>query len=484
MLIVDNLEHVIDGGAELLLAILQAAPDIVLLVTSREVLNVQEEDVFQLRGLPYPDMNTDEDADRYPAVRLFADRAHRINKDFGLSDNTLSDVIQICNLVEGLPLGLELAATWVRDFSVKQIATSLAENLAMLETDLRDIASRHRNIAAVFEHSWGLLTPDEQAALPQLAVFRGGFNLAAAKSVTGVSPLVLTRLRYKSLLRGSGDGRYTMHELLRQLALRKLNETPQVAEQAQARHRHYFLSLLQTQAEHLNGISAAQAGAALQLELDNIRQAWRWAVTTSAFGEIQQSSTGLAAFFAHTGLGSEGVQLLQMAVNSLEIYNSAPPELLPLLLVKQLSAVDLRTLDEVIPVIDRIFSLTQQDPALSLLEAETYLVWGAKFLDQIADPQQARVYLNQAFKLVSEKEEPEFIARLYCESGRNYLYNGQFDEALAVLQKALTTFQSLGHLRGQALVYSRLAPAYAEAFRLGPALICDREALRLLSRSR
>jgi len=204
LLVIDNLEHVIDDGAGLLLEIIQTAPDVMLLVTSRERLNVQVEDLFPLRGLPYPDTDTDPHAVRYAAVRLFVDRAHRINKGFGLSEDTLSYVVRICRLVEGLPLGLELAATWVRDFSVREIAASLAKDFDLLETDLRDISPRHRNIAAVFEHSWALLTPAEQEVLPQLGVFWGGFTLAAAKQVTGVSPLVLTRLRYKSLLRGSG----------------------------------------------------------------------------------------------------------------------------------------------------------------------------------------------------------------------------------------------------------------------------------------
>lgn len=480
LLIVDNLEHVIDGGAELLLAILKSTPDIVLLVTSREQINVQEEDMFQIRGLPYPDSDTVPNATRFPAVRLFADRAHRINKGFGLSEDTLSDVIQICHLVEGLPLGIELAATWVRDFSVKQIATSLAQDFDLLETDLRDISPRHRNMAAVFEHSWDLLTPDEQATLPQLAVFYGGFNRAAAKAVGGVSPLVLTRLRYKSLLRGSGDGRYTMHELLRQLVFRKLSEDQEAVEQTQARHSHYFLDLLQTQAEHLNGINADQASRTLLSELDNIRQAWRWAVATSAFEEIRHSAAGLAAFFAHAGLVSEGAQLLQMAIELPEIQRAEPRDLLPYLLVKQLSIIDSKSvLDEMMPIIERTLSLTKQDPSLSLLGAEAYLFWSGNSLLQISDPKQARIYLNQAFDLAATTEDTEFLARWYCESGRNYIYGGQFDDALEVLQKALTIFQTLGHLRGQALVYSRLAPAYAEAFRLGPALYCDREALRL-----
>ncbi|MCB0155101.1 MAG: tetratricopeptide repeat protein [Anaerolineae bacterium] len=480
LLVIDNLEHVIEAGTELLLEILQAAPEVVLLVTSRERLNVQAEDLFQLRGLPYPELDNDPDAARYAAVRLFADRAHRLNKAFGLSEDTLSHVAQICRLVEGLPLGLELAATWVRDFSVKQIAASLAEDFDLLETNLRDISPRHRNIAAVFEHSWGLLTAAEQAILPQLAIFRGGFTLAAAQSVTGAAPLVLTRLRYKSLLRGSGDGRYSIHELLRQLALRKLNEHPTVAEQTQNRHSRYFLSLLQLEADRLNGEAAAQTGAALRLEIDNIRQAWRWAVESSALADLRQGTLGLIAFFTHEGLAFEATQLLQMAIDAPEIQTETKPDLLPFLLVKQLTLLDsINTLDEMIPIIERALSLTQQNPALSHLAAEIYLIWSMSLIEHTSDPKQARVYLDQAFALAKEIDDPEFEARLYCESGRNYFYDGQFDKAVAVLEKALTIFESLKHLPGQALVYSRLAPAYAEANNLGPALICDRRALSL-----
>ncbi|MCB0174884.1 MAG: tetratricopeptide repeat protein [Anaerolineae bacterium] len=480
LLIMDNLEHVIDGGAELLLDMLQSAPEVVLLVTSREQLNAQAEDLFRLRGLPYPATDNDPDAARYAAVRLFADRAHRLDKTFGLSKATLGDVVQICRLVEGLPLGLELAATWVRDVSVNQIAASLVKDFDLLETDFRDISPRHRNIAAVFEHSWTLLTPAEQAVLPQLAVFRSGFTLAAAQNVTETSPLVLTRLRYKSFLRGSGDGRYTMHELLRQLALRKLKAQPAAAAQTQTRHSHYFLSLLQGEANRLKGEAAAQTGAALRLEIDNIRQGWRWAVETSAWEQLRQSATGLVAFFVHEGLDFEGVQLLQIAINALATQTETRPDLLPFLLVKQLSLRNtINTFDEIMVSIERALTLTQSNPTLADLEAEIYLIWSLNHLDFVSNPKQARVYLDRAFALAKAIDDPEFEAWLYCESGRNYLYDGQFDQAVAVLEKALAIFESLGHLPGQALVYSRLAPAYAEAYNLGPALICDRRALSL-----
>jgi predicted ATPase/DNA-binding SARP family transcriptional activator len=481
LLVVDNLEHIIEEGAALLLQIVQSAPQVVLLITSRERLNVQAEDLFRLRGLPYPD-DANGEAGHFAAVRLFADRAHRLQKTFRLSDETLPHVTRICRLVEGLPLGLELAATWVRDFSVAQIAGSLAENIDLLATDLRDISPRHRNLAAVFEYSWQLLTAAEQAALSQLAVFRGSFTPAATVQVANAPPLTLTRLRYKSLIRSMGNGRYTMHELLRQLAMRKLDENSAVATPCRTRHCHYFLGLLANQAELLNGAQAAQVGAALALDLDNIRHAWRCAAEDGDGARLRQSAAGLAASFAHMGLGYEGAQLLQTAVNSLPPQTTADNDWLPYLLIKQLSLLEtFNPLAEIKPVIERILALTQSDPALAPLQAETYLIWSMGLLEEQASPQQARVYLDKAFASAANSDDPVLAAWLTCELGRNYLYDGQFKQAILVLQEALATFESLGHLPGQAAVYSRLAPAYAEAYNLGPALVCDQEALRIYS---
>ena len=482
LLVIDNLEHIIEAGAALLLKILQAAPQVVLLVTSRERLNAQAEDLFGLRGLPFPDGDAEAEATHYAAVRLFVDRAHRLNKTFRLSAETLPHVVHICRLVEGLPLGLELAATWVRDFSVQQIAAALEENFDLLATDLRDISPRHRNLAAVFEHSWRLLTPDEQAALPQLAVFRGGFTPTAAGRVANASPLTLTRLRYKSLIRSSGNGRYTMHELLRQLALRKLNENAAAAAQSGRQHSHTFLDLLVTQASLLTGVTAAQTGEMLALEIDNIRQGWRWAVQTGDLERLRQSAAGLAGFFDHMGLVFEGAQLLQAAIDLPQMDTAAGSDILPLLLTKQLSLLDvIYTLDEMHPVIERILSLTRQNPALAHLQAETYLIWSYIVLEFNSDPKQARVYLDEAFASAAGLADPELQSRLYVESGRNYLSDGQFDQAVTAFQKSLTFFESLGHISGQAAAHHFLAGAYAEAYNLGPALTSGLEALRLNS---
>ncbi|HID51486.1 MAG TPA: hypothetical protein EYP41_05555 [Anaerolineae bacterium] len=284
LLIIDNLEHVIAGGAELLLEIIQAAPDVVLLVTSRERLNAQMEDLFRLRGLPYPEALDDLTAVHFAAVRLFADRAHRLNKRFGLNDETLPHVVRICHLVEGMPLALELAATWIRDFSAREIAQAIEKNLDLLKTDLRDIEPRHQSIQAVFEYSWQQLSEMEQQILPLLTIFKGSFSLSAAHTITGASPIILTRIRYKSLLRGAGNGRYSLHELLRQIAAQKRPETIQ---SIQANYCRFYFQLLQAKTPVLKGYDARKAGHILMMEIDNIRQAWHWGIEAKNFTELK-----------------------------------------------------------------------------------------------------------------------------------------------------------------------------------------------------
>lgn len=481
LLILDNLEHVIEEGTALILDILQTAPNVVVLITSRERLNTQTEDLFHLSGLPYPEQDDDPDPAHYTALRLFADRAHRLDKTFKLSPETIQPVAAICRLVEGLPLGIELATTWVRELSVEQIAESLAENIALLETDLRDISPRHRNFAAVFEYSWRLLPPDEQKALLKLAVFRGGFTREAASKIAEASSLTLNRLYYQSLIRSSGNGRYTMHELLRQLALRKLQEDVRDAEHLENQHSQYFLTLLVTQNAKLKGHHAAQVNAALRLEIDNIRQGWRLAVQLRDWDLLCRAAPGFVSFFNHEGLGIEGVQLIQLAIDSLKPTKRADHTLPNLLAAKLSLSTTFQELDDLRPTIDELLVLARNQPELARLEAEAYHAWSTLLLDKVSDPQEARVYLDQAFAAAGQLNDPELDAILLCESGRNYLYDGQFDLAIADLQRALNIFKSLEHILGQAMAYSRLAPAYAEGYNLGPALLCDQEALRLYS---
>ena len=189
LLVLDNVEQLI-SGAELLSELLTAAPNLKLMATSRERLNLVEEWLYPVPALA-------------EAVALFEETARRIKPDFDL-DAEKSAVAQICRLVGGHPLAVELAASWVRFMSCQQIATKIEEDLNFLATSSRNMPDRHRSLRALFDHSWALLTPTEQTALAKLTVFRGGFAPKEAETVAGATWPILLGLVDKSLVEAQG----------------------------------------------------------------------------------------------------------------------------------------------------------------------------------------------------------------------------------------------------------------------------------------
>ncbi len=254
LLLLDSVEHLLDS-VPLLGELLAGAPHLKLLVTSRERLNLRGEWVLPIEGMDYPQALDHHELDSYSAVQLFVQSAQRVQAGFSLSSE-LPGVLRICQLVEGMPLGLELAAAWIRLLPCARIAEQLASSLDFLASPLRDVPDRHRSLRAVFDHSWGLLPGPEQAAMAKLSVFRGSFDLEAAEEVGGAALPVLASLADKSLLRADGTGRYVLHELLRQYAADQLAQRA-VAADHQARAIDYL-----TQAAERASQAAAQRQAA------------------------------------------------------------------------------------------------------------------------------------------------------------------------------------------------------------------------------
>lgn len=278
LLLLDNFEHPTEG-VEFLAQLLQQAPRTVLLVTSRERLRSQAEDMFALQGLPVPEL-TDLDgqggANHFASVQLFIDRARRIHKAFHLAPAGLGEVAHICRLLRGMPLAIELAAGWVQEYSPGEIAVQLTTSPDLLRTELRDVAPQHRSLRAVFERSWQLLGPDEQAALRTLAVFRGGFSKDAAEAVGGIALRTLHSLTDKSLLQRTQGGRFEQHLLVRELSEEQLD----AAQGAEARQRHagFYLDFLGHWGGLLLGERQGEARSKIGEEIQNIRAAWDWAL--------------------------------------------------------------------------------------------------------------------------------------------------------------------------------------------------------------
>ncbi|HEV2583398.1 MAG TPA: helix-turn-helix domain-containing protein [Ktedonobacteraceae bacterium] len=256
LLLLDNVEHVLDG-VPVLVDLLAGAPHLKLLITSRERLNLHGEWVLPLDGLDYP-LTADADDDHlasYSAVQLFVQSAQRVQPDFALQ-GMAPDVLRICQQVEGMPLALELAAAWVRLLPCSHIAEQLAASLDFLASPLRDVPERHRSLRAVFDQAWNVLSPPEQAALARLSVFRGPFDLEAAREIGGASLPVLASLADKSLLQVSGPGWYALHELLRRYAAAHL-----LYQGVEAGHAERAIDYL-SQAAQRAGRAAAQRQAA------------------------------------------------------------------------------------------------------------------------------------------------------------------------------------------------------------------------------
>jgi predicted ATPase/DNA-binding SARP family transcriptional activator len=280
LLVLDNFEHLLDG-ADTVIAMLHAAPHLRILVTSRERLNLRDEHLYRLDGLPF---NQVEGAPEVPpAAALFAQSTRRVQPAFALEAAQLPAVLQICRLVEGMPLGLELAAAWMESLTPAEIGTEIAEGIDILAAEWRDLPKRQRSIRSVFEWSWRLLGEGERQVFAQLAVFRGGFTRPAARAVAGASPAVLNQLVQKALLRvhSAADGlaRYELHELLRQFALEQLSANPAAHAAVLARHAAFYTDVAERGRPQAVDLEQEEWQAQIMREYDNMRAALSWAQT-------------------------------------------------------------------------------------------------------------------------------------------------------------------------------------------------------------
>jgi predicted ATPase len=285
-----------------------------VVATSRARLSVGGEHCFPVEGMNYPDkrdveglaINVSERIAPYSALRLFADGAQRARPGFALTAEALADVVHICRLVEGMPLGILLAAAWVEMLSPAEISAEIERGLDFLETDARDVPVRQRSMRAVFEHSWGLLNEREREILSKLSVFRGGFAREAAERIVSASLRELMALDQKSLLHRSLDGRYEVHELVRQCAAGKLAASPDVERWVRDRHSAFYTTALEKWSQALKGARQLAALAEIEADLGNARAAWAWAVDQRDVSRLDRAIDGLCRFYEWRGRYEEG----------------------------------------------------------------------------------------------------------------------------------------------------------------------------------
>lgn len=323
--ILDNIEHLI-AGTGLLSSLLAALPQLKIIVTSRERLNVRDEWAFGLSGLNIPaESIASQDLAKYSATQLFLQAAHRAQGANYTSPTDATHIVRICRLVDGLPLGIELAAAWTRMLPPADIVHEIGRDLDFLSTLNQDLPDRHRSMNAVFDYSWNMLTPIEQRIFCQLGLFAQSFTREAAAQIAGASLLRLTGLVDKSLVQRTGEQRYQLHQLLRRFAEAKLREKPDLHRACCQRHSHFYADYLAARTSDLIGSPRQKLALdEVAAELDNIRMAWANAIENGDVAAISKLLAGTFYFYESRSWFREGADTFAKAIAALDHLPAAP----------------------------------------------------------------------------------------------------------------------------------------------------------------
>jgi len=429
LLLMDNCEHLISQCAQLFEALLQKCPDVTILATSRAALNMMGEVIY-----PVPPMEIVNPNEQFPltnlvqceSVRLFNDRAINVHPHFAITDQNVRAVTQICQLLDGIPLAIELAAIRVKTLTPQQIASRLGEMLQLLRTTSPTTLPRHRNLHAAFDWSHTLLTEPERILFRRLAVFAGGWTLEAAEEVTADTTISRSEivdlhecLLDQSLIGRADNGqrehaRYRMLVPVQQYALEKLAGS---GEEKQIRDRHlaYFVTIAKS-AWH--GILTAEWLVWLErikADIDNIRSALTWSLGEGDIEPGFQIGVALFQYWLEAVITREGIEIFQ---NFLHSPKATAPHLVR-------------------------------------ARAKTLAFLSLSYL-RLGDHDRAVETANTALVLEAEVIDAEIKAYALAGLGHAYGLQKRFDEAFAYLNESLELFRALDHIPGQGWTLSRL----------------------------
>ncbi len=481
LMVIDNVEHLLAKASQqgtftdLLIDILKSAAKLKLLVTSREVLNLQGEYSFDIQGLAVPEIDQIDGLDKFSAVSLFLQRAAQANPRFKLNAENMKGVLRVCQLVEGLPLAIELAAVWVRILSPVEIAHEIEINLDFLNAQMRDLPPRHWSMRAVFDHSWQMLTEEEQRVLRQMSVFQGGFTREAAKAVVNAGLDLLSALVAKSLLRRTTEGRYSLHELVHQYSADRLGKVPEEESEARDRHSAYYTEYVASLESRLKGPGLVLARAAMDADIDNIRVGWRRAVRLGHIAAVRKPIRAFWPFYDLRGWYAEAVASFAWASEQLDATLQSIDD-------ADGSIVTLRDylrgmagwfllrrgkLDEAEKLIQT--SLSSLSSFGTSVELTDVLYYAGASAWMSGDYPRAKAYFLEELAMTEKIGNEWDIGQASIGMGLLLQTTGDYIEAQRHWQRALDMYRRIGDQRGMAFVLNfsailkRIIGAHAEA---------------------
>ena len=470
LLLLDNMEAHVATFAPLLRDALEQSPELRVLVTSREPLGLQSETIYPLTGLTPSD-----------AARLFVQAARRSDASFALVDGDGLLIDQTVQRLEGMPLAIELAASWVRSLSLEQLQVELQRGLDVLTSQWRDTPARHRSLRVVLAQSWRQLPADGRSALEQLSVFSGGFTLSAAKAVTGITLGNLERLVSLALVKRTNE-RYGLHELVRQYASERLAAQPELLSETLGRHAAHFASAMPMMPRR-----TVQTVSAVELELPNLRLAWETALQTCNATWLEalmpvlddlydlrgRTSEALEVFGAAAAVTTEpgllGGLLMRVGSYAMRIGDTAraTDALTRSLMVQSVPQALVSTLNQLGQLASRrgqwqdatgYFERGRQvslDSGESIGLAQCLNGLGINAKLQGLHPE-ARAYLTASLEVCERNANPEGTAIALTNLGNVLEAEGDLSGAALIYTRCLTHFEALGHKRALGVIFNNL----------------------------
>lgn len=455
LLLLDNMEQLAEDS-DFIGDLLHETQDIKVLVTSRHTLNLVQEWIFALEGMAYPTQETDDQAwSQFDGIHLFSQTAQRVQQDFSLAEEKTA-VIQICQLVVGMPLAIELAAAALRDRSCAQIAANIDHNLDSLQAVWRNVPARHRSMQAVFQHSWQLLTAAEQTTFAYLSAFYGGFTQAAAAEIIGKEAQSrLQDLCDRSLVQHNAQtDYYHLHQMVQQYAASQLESDEKAA--IQNRHAHYYATFVQYQFEQMRGEEKGQALQDMLMEMDNIRAAWSCAVVERETAVFSQMMDGLMNFHNIKGWYQDALHMYGAAVTCLQEADNADQVVLGRLLGQQGLFYERTSQPELARA-----SLQQSVTLLRQQEATYYSAEPLLHLGYIAfhqdDLDNAEQYFQDSLAIFRQKDDKVYISYNLFWLGQIAYERGLYEQAEIYAGECLSLKRHLGDPRGIAMALSLVA---------------------------
>ncbi len=449
LLVIDNFEHLRSEGARFLAFLLANTHFMKILVTSRERLNLIAETAIDIHGLPVPASSLVDDNEDYSSIKLFIHNARRALPIFSYKNNS-DAVIQICRLVDGIPLGILLASSWVRVFSCPEIASEIKQNIDFLTTSAPDLDPRHRSLRAVFDNSWKLLSDEERSLLRKLSIFQTAFTSNAAKEICAATALLLSVCTDKSLLNKRPDGRFEMLATFNQYASGKLKEVEDEFSTTRDKFCEYYAEFSAKKQIELN--TPVQRSALIEMisEIENIRIAWSWMIDSDRWDLVVKVKQPLQAYHIILGNYIQGREFFRLALQKLNRLNSPDLELVRASMLQLSSWMTYRIgfinegvqgMSESLKVF-KLYNSTWDIAHTLFYMANAYISKG--------DPKQAKILLEEALSLMSINVIPQtnFVSSIiaHCQSllGNALLSLGDYQQARLNFNTSLATHLEIG----------------------------------------